>query len=127
MSRDLAASPCFSAPGGGLGLRGSAPAFSDRWKVPEKAYAVAAAGWLSAAVSSTTKVPGILEIGPRSQKRVDPFLPSLVLHCSLVDLCFGMQHSPTEEENKAGLVGVDDGFGESDRGDEGGLWNCFVV
>ena len=32
-----------------------------------------------------------------------------------------MPHSPTEEENKAGLVGVDDGFGESDRGDGGGL------
>ena len=117
----------FLRPRWGTGPAGERTSFSDRWKVPEKAYAVAAAGWLSAAVSSTTKVPGILEIGPRSQKRVDPFLPSLVLHCSLVDLCFGMQHSPTEEENKAGLVGVDDGFGESDRGDEEGFWNCFVV
>ena len=52
------------------------------------------------------------------RKGVDLFLSSF---CFFVNPCFGVPHSPTEEENKAGLVGVDDGFGESDRGDGGGL------
>ena len=90
----------------------------------EEAQAVRApASWLFQAVSSPPRHQAYLK-DQGHRKGVDLFLSSF---CFFVNPCFGMPHSPTEEESKAGLVGVDDGFGESNRGDEGGFWNCFVV
>ena len=74
----------------------------------EEAQAVRApASWLFQAVSSPPRHQAYLK-DQGHRKGVDLFLPSF---CFFVNPCFGMPHSPTEEESKAGLVGVDDGFG----------------
>ena len=72
--------------------------------------------WLFQAVSSPHRHQAYLK--DQGHRKGGSFLSSF---CLFVNPCFGVPHSPTEEENKAGLVGVDDGFGESDRGDGGGL------
>ena len=76
----------------------------------------APASWLFHAVSSPHRHQASLK--DQGHREGVSFSVFLLFVCKPL---FRRATLPNGGKNKAGLVGVDDGFGESDRGDGGGL------